>query len=365
MSSRNIVILDTNVIVQSFWMNSGAFLILLENIKIAADDLIIPEVVFDESISQFEKKFNEQLEKIVTPIGKIEQQLNIGFNILEKLDFDKKMGEYRDYLEDMIAGHSIIKLEYPEVPHSLIARKYMKREKPFNNKGEGYCDALIWENVVGLLENDGCESVTLITSNSKDFCEGKELHPELYKELEQRGISPDKIQIYTSLKEFNEDKIMPKLELSESLKAQINENRFDDFNLSDWLEDKLFDLLNDNSRMLSYMFLKTTIGDFHLSEVYDVSNISALNVRYINANTRYVDLEADLFITAEICADWQEYKTNEIIKHLFDENKELPTPYACVSISDSIRVKLALIVEGDAIEKSKIEIMAIIKSNHS
>jgi predicted nucleic acid-binding protein len=53
------VVLDSNIIIADFWMQSPNFQVLLESSKKGNIDLMIPELVMDEVLN----KFNQRIEK--------------------------------------------------------------------------------------------------------------------------------------------------------------------------------------------------------------------------------------------------------------------------------------------------------------
>ncbi|MGR4068633.1 PIN domain-containing protein [Billgrantia sp. C5P2] len=355
----NYIVLDTNVFVQNFWMDSSSFLILLKNHKVVAEQLVVPAVVRDEVISQFEKKYKEQYAKIEHPIKKIESQLKVELNLEKLIGFSEKLNTYREFFDNLILEFDIEVIGYPDVRHRVIAEKAMRRKKPFKDNGEGYCDALIWENIILLMSRSECDSVAFITNNSKDFIEKENLHTELILDLKERGLDPKKISCHTLLKSFTDVKILPHLELSESLLNKINNCDFEEFDFESWLEDGLFDLIDARNAARALIGLETENCDMHLTEVYEVKNIIAHDVRLIGDATRYVELSVNAGVSCEVCADWQQYQRDYEVKRLLDEGTEYPAPYACTSFSGPVSLKLALVVEGDEIENSNLELISI------
>ena len=131
------------------------------------------------------------------------------------------------------------------------------------------------------------------------------------------------------------------------------------FDFEIWLEDSLFGLVDAREAARALIGLETNDCDLHLTEVYEVKNIIAHDVRLISDGTRYVELSVDAGVSGEVCADWQQYQRDHEVRQLLDEGREYPAPYACTGFSGPISLKLALVVEGNEIEKSNLELISI------
>lgn len=353
------ILLDTNVIVGNFWMDGGAFSALLSNYKVASEKLIIPQVVIDEVECQHEKKIDEELENIAKRLNNLEVYLN-KFDLNGLIKKRRNELNYPEHINNLINKHEVQVLDYPSTEHSSIAKKAMRRSKPFKRNGEGYCDALIWENILSILKSDDCEELHFISNNSKDFYDGEVFHKELLSELQSLEIDENKLKAHSDLKKFTHKYIVPKLEIIDKLESRINENSIPEFNVNWWLEEQLFDYIDPLDAAKAIVGLSTEDCELHLSEVYKVSNVTAQEVRVIDSNTTYVELNADVGLSIEICADWQQYKSSSEIERIFHEADEaMPAPYSCVSFSGELPFKLSLAVKDNDFNNANIEVISI------
>lgn len=94
----------------------------------------------------------------------------------------------RTYLEHLLADVSGEVLPIPNTDHESLVRKAAERRRPFDEHGDGYRDALVWETVLELLDRVG-DPVILVSGDRPAFSEGRdraELAAELARELSER-----------------------------------------------------------------------------------------------------------------------------------------------------------------------------------
>ena len=89
-------------------------------------------------------------------------------------------------------------------------RRRLHGKKPFNEKGSGYRDALIWESVLELAAR--VEGNVVLVSPDTDFRDGQSnLHGDLIEDLVDLNLSLDKITLATSLSTLVDKYVRPKL----------------------------------------------------------------------------------------------------------------------------------------------------------
>ncbi|NJN33524.1 MAG: DUF4935 domain-containing protein [Saprospiraceae bacterium] len=195
------IVLDSNIIIADFWMQSPAFVILFESSKKDKIELFIPQVVVDEVLNKYNQSIESSRSDINSKLKKFKNltRSTISFPIIENLikEFNIK---YRSHLDEIIKNHRISIIDYPNTNHEFLARKAMLSLKPFNINEKGYRDCLIWENIKSLVSpNDvkipATPEVIFITNNHRDFTTDKDkdkdkLHDNLVFELTQRKFKP-------------------------------------------------------------------------------------------------------------------------------------------------------------------------------
>ena len=101
-------------------------------------------------------------------------------------------------------------LPYPETAHASIVRRAISRQRPFDEKGSGYRDTLIWLSV---LEIAGATDMNVVlVSGDSDFKDDADnLHPDLINELSVHGYADDKVTLVTTVAKIIDEYIRPNL----------------------------------------------------------------------------------------------------------------------------------------------------------
>lgn len=110
---------------------------------------------------------------------------------------------YREDLEQMIREASGQIVPLPMTPHAQLITKAVARRRPFDAKGDGYRDALVWETVKGLLDAHP-DPVVLVSNDHAAFSASKErarLAGDLVRELRDAGHS-GRVALYFEIADF-------------------------------------------------------------------------------------------------------------------------------------------------------------------
>lgn len=339
-------------------MNSMFFKIILADYNHDVDKIVIPHVVYDEVISQYEKKSFESICDINEALIKSKKYLRLDIDVDALIDLKSKVLEYTEYLDGIISAYDILILNYPNIEHRDIALKAMSRSKPFKKNGEGYCDSLIWENVKGLASQDVNNSIVFITSNTKDFYENSHLHPSLINELIHLDVSPSNVEIYVSLKEYAQAMIMPKLEILQPITSDIENGSLYGVNIQSWVEGVIYEKLDPFILMGEVLGLSSTKIEFYITEIIRVEIVDSSVIRLVGDNQIYLEILALVEFGYDLCSSWEQYYDYFEIKELFEEyNEPIPMPYGCVQSSHRSNMNLAITVEDQDFNKAILEIL--------
>jgi hypothetical protein len=352
----NYVLLDTNVFVNDFWMRGNEFNIFLNNYHACVDVFLLPKVINDEIINQYLKKTEEVKKNAVKSFR------NINMYSRDKIDFDLivnekiSYSEYVKFVDQNIKKFDCTVVEYPSINHQTIAQKAMKRKKPFKEKGDGYCDALIWENIKEFLNKEECNTLHFITSNHKDFFDNRQLAYDLRLELQEQGIEEDKIKIYSGLNDFNTNNIVPLLTKKDTITSKLKDNSFDDFDFNEWIMDKIFDEINFDPELYDELTGPIPEGEIIIEEIYDVKCINVLDESLTSNGEIYIELDITVSIGANLCAGFYEYLKSDFIKHVFDLYEGgMYDEYQCIRLDEDIQMNISLIFK-DEITDSQVAI---------
>ncbi|WP_159266049.1 PIN domain-containing protein [Pseudomonas monteilii] len=171
---RNIVV-DTNFLVKDYNLNSHDTAKLIKIKDYYKLKLILPEIVYDECLSNYKKHSNEAHAAIVANIEKYKKIL---VNIKKtEFDHDELMTGladlskyYKPKLDGFITNNEIEKISYPSICHRTVVKKMYDGTPPFRpDKTEvGYKDFLIIESIREHL--DPQDITVVLSKNVKDFC---------------------------------------------------------------------------------------------------------------------------------------------------------------------------------------------------
>jgi len=204
------VLVDTNILLISPRLDSGAWRALRWAGERGEIDLYFPEVCLIEAISWYEREWTARLEQFYKAQAKL-NHLGIRFWQGGGPD-DQVLAGYGPYLRERLTQCGTI-VPIPSVDHETLVRRASSRQRPFNEHGSGYRDALIWENACELAK---VGPLVLLTQNSRDFGTTPDLHDDLKADLLERGIGPEQVSVEAQLSKVLE----PLSHLSESIRQE-------------------------------------------------------------------------------------------------------------------------------------------------
>lgn len=204
------VVVDTNMIVASPRLNSGAWRALLSAARSGQVSIYVPEVCLIEVEGWMQREARIRLDRYIKAAQQMEH-IGVrqgGFDDSSELverRTSETVASYDRYLRDRLDGLATI-LPVPAVPHEALVHRAAARRLPFTDKGTGYRDALIWESVLALATEG---PVTLLTANVKDFAKDEDLADDLKQDLTLRSIPTDRVRLATDLAQLVQE-LLPK-----------------------------------------------------------------------------------------------------------------------------------------------------------
>jgi PIN domain len=167
----------------------------------------------------------------------------------------------------------------PKVCQQALIDRVLKRRKPFNESGNGYRDALIWETILGYGRKHRRGEIAFLTANTEDFCEGTDLHQHLVEDLVGAKLRKDYVKLFTSLQDFVSKEVIPRLPRPHADFVKYTTEKWPKFRLGDSLlrlfEDKLQNKDVDRDTLGKPYY----IGDPTIEGVYEPDSIEVLNER--------------------------------------------------------------------------------------
>lgn len=181
------VVLDANILCSDYALQSVPYR-LIAHLEPGWLNFHTPAVVIEEVVA---RRADDASAKRSAALQKLQEARRHGFSIphVEIDDID-----YRAYLTHRLNEDlSISTLPWPRTDHEHLAMKAANRTPPFDSKGGGYRDALVWESVLDLLR-DGNEIIALVSNDRPAFAMGSTLHPVLQAEAAALGGSVELVQ---------------------------------------------------------------------------------------------------------------------------------------------------------------------------
>lgn len=169
------VVLDTNTL-QADWRLTGMKFTLVRHAPFYPPmSFVVPAIVVEELVANHAREVERHRVSMDVARRKL-AALNVPVEA-------EKVGEldYRAYVLarfDEVLGIDV--LPWPDVPHQEIALRAVHRTPPFDEKGSGYRDSLVWADVRALMAQG--RDVAFVTAD-KDFAVNGVLAPNLAAEI--------------------------------------------------------------------------------------------------------------------------------------------------------------------------------------
>ncbi|MGX9987227.1 PIN domain-containing protein [Soonwooa purpurea] len=358
------VVIDSNIIISDFWMESIPSKMLLENSKNSQIDLYIPKVVLDEVCNKYNERIKSNLSNISREVKSFEKlsKQKTAISISKETE-DKIFEDYKAYLSKTINENNIKILEYPNTSHEYLAKKAMLKKKPFNENEKGYRDNLIWENIKSLISNEDIEipatpELIFITKNHKDFTENNNIHSDLIEDLENQSLNSESFEIIETLSEFKDKFLNYYFIHSEAFKNKLVKNEFWDFTITPAVFKFLKEKFEGNYIYNYYSFAPLSNDDPTVSYINEEFELSKLEVKKINSQEYLVDLIMNIDVDIEYYVDKSDYwSTNETTFSIID----LDWNDHVIAVSDTVNIafEVSLLIDNEL----NIETIELLKIN--
>ena len=188
-----IVVLDTTALMADPSLRGTAWAALAHAADVWDVKIVVPEIVLTEAVGGYQRTVAEAmvgLERWATKhvarlqLTKVHEAAQEAL-VQESADYGQRLA---DSLNDL--GATVI--PPPDVPHTVLVERAVRRQRPCDAKGDGYRDTLNWLTLLNLASEHPEEQLVWVSDNTRDFgagAEGCEWHPDLIVELEAAGAA--------------------------------------------------------------------------------------------------------------------------------------------------------------------------------
>lgn len=205
------VLLDSNPIYGDLKLDGPHVELILRYLSWTEEELLIPEVVIQEVVRQFKEKFEEYSGKIQSAR---ETVALAGVQLPDIPSGPEAAQFYEQALRERIVQLNARVVPVPKVSTQELLDRDMRVAAPFDRKGRGMRDYLIWKGVIEELESHD-HQIVLVTSDSAFYSESESeggdesLHPDLVQDLLDRSIPAERVKLSRSLYHFGEKYARP------------------------------------------------------------------------------------------------------------------------------------------------------------
>ena len=302
------IVLDSSIICQDLRFTGNASRILTGNCRIVPVTLVVPDVVIDEVTNHF----CERLTKASMTLRESHKNLKLlvpaAADVSELPVIERETVRYREFLLQQVSSVGGRTLPYPEIPHQTIVKRELQRRKPFKENGSGYRDLLIWESLRRLTWS-GHERIAFVTANVRDFIADARLHQDLAADI----LNPDRVEVFDSLRAFNEKHVMPRLETIDRLNKELQTIAGSSPDLTAWVRDNLLEILRWEE--LAYAVGPVVdVGSFHASEIVSFDDFKITSARKLEDGTLLCSLVVHASVDVSIDIDEDDYRNHEEVR---------------------------------------------------
>ena len=246
------------------------FSLLREYVRRSGCKVFVPAAVRHEIEAKFVERLEKERKNLDSSAASISRLTEVSFKAPD-FDVSAELEKYRLRLDSRFEKISVRILPYPPITHEAMVDRQLKDLMPFQPKGTGYRDALIWYSLLEELKKEDRDCV-IVTNNTNDFSQHKDdsktLHANFESDLNSSGIKAH-VQVRRNLDEFINEFVKPTLKKLDEFKLELQKGQ--PVNLKEYLEEhftEVFDGLQNVRLRLR------TLGFRHLEEPIGVSSMS-------------------------------------------------------------------------------------------
>ncbi|MDU4882976.1 PIN domain-containing protein [uncultured Clostridium sp.] len=303
------VFLDSNIIYNNPFMDSGFNKKLLNKIKQINGYVYITDIVYKEVIHNYIRKLeelNSEIDKLQTKINKTNIEMSF-----KNIDVNVEQKKLESRFNELVENNYITILSTDSNLLNEVIERAIRKIKPFSDNKEEFRDCLIWLTYVKKAELDELENCFFITNNVSDFFDKdkKSLHPDLFKDSKRFKIYKELIDFFNSEQRL--------FDLGNFKKIKENFTfKFGDLYSYDMIEKFEYELkeyINKNNNLLSkYIFDLEEPTDIKFED-YTIRDENIISTD-LNIENKTIDITGELNIYLEASIN----KVNEMIYNVMN-----------------------------------------------
>lgn len=189
----HILIVDTNTIAHGAWrLDSPAWRVVLHQARSGHARVIVPELVIREAVGRYRSELELRLDGVTSVAKKLGELVGDMIVSMSDVSVDELVATYESVIRTQITDSHAEIVTFPEFEVDSMVQRAIERRRPFDEKGSGFRDAILWETVVSIMQASPDSSTILISNDRKAFADlggDHELNVGLAEELVKRGVA--------------------------------------------------------------------------------------------------------------------------------------------------------------------------------
>lgn len=338
------LVLDSNIFCQDYRLASTNFRVLRDGLHLLPADLKIPEIVIDEVSNRYREILQERTIEIKRAKAVVARMLaKTEDHALQAAACspDQEEWRYRNWLLSELERMGAEILPYPTVSHKDVVRRELQRRRPFRRKGSGYRDYLIWETIRRQMVL-GTERLAFITANSTDFGEAPRLASDLADDL----MNVHRFELFSSLKTFNEEKVLPKLKLADGLKKRLEEESGATLDIFEFLQSELLGMLQLEELQQIVVGFPDGVGSVYASSIAVFHDIKIQDLRELSDDEKLLMIAVEIDAEFGVDVDWDDYQHHSEVREWMGEG-EPEFSWSSTQVVERLKVEMRLVLDRD------------------
>lgn len=304
-----LLVFDSSILCQDLRFTGTAARVLFGNVRVVPVMVAVPEVVVDEVTNHF----RERLAKARLTLTEAHKKLSIlipeSADLPDPVNVERETLQYREFLLKQLSAVQGRILPYPNISHQKIVKRELQRRKPFKENGSGYRDLLIWESLRSLTFS-GHERIAFVTANVKDFIADAQLHEDLAADI----LNPDRVEVFASLKEFNEKHVIPRLEVVDRFNEELRNISANASNVVSWIRENVLEILRDEELGYAVSAVPDGPGSFWASEIVSFDDLKVTSARRLEEGGLLCAVIVRASVDVSIDIDEEDYRNNHEVR---------------------------------------------------
>jgi hypothetical protein len=201
--SKQTVVIDTNAIAYgAWWLESPGWRVLFHLAETGEVRLLVPDLVVREAAGRFRSEVAQRSEAAAAAARKLGDLIGDATDATSEFNSDEAAVSYEAELRTRLANGAAVVGDIPMLDLAELTQHAIDRRKPFDPKGNGFRDALLWRIVLGAARD--CDRLALVSKDATAFLaapDSQDPHPDLVADLGDIGFQGE-FQICSSVNSY-------------------------------------------------------------------------------------------------------------------------------------------------------------------